>query len=81
MNESPRRADIALKPQERTALIEVLVALVEANEPSAVLASLQRIAERRAFGATVGRIERDEASRWTRLSEVLGEVREKLRDA
>jgi hypothetical protein len=76
--ESPRHADIALRPQERVALLEVLVALIESNEPSVVLASLQRIAERRAFGVTVGRIERDEANRWTRLAEVLGEIREKL---
>jgi hypothetical protein len=69
---------MSLKAQEKEALTFQLVALLEHDEPSAFLATLQRMAERKAFSATRGAIDYDAALRWQGLADALTIAREAL---
>jgi hypothetical protein len=63
---------------QKEALVQQLALLVEYDEPAAVLATLKRIAERRAHSATRGQIGWDEAARWVTLAEALERVEKHL---
>jgi hypothetical protein len=66
---------LPLQPQEKDALVQQLAILVEMNEPDAALATLKRIAERRAHAATrPPSVDVQEAVRWLDLAEALGRV-------
>jgi hypothetical protein len=67
-----------LKPHEKQALIFQLAALFECDEPSAVVATLHRIAERKAFACTRGRVDYDGALSWQALADALHIVRLEL---
>jgi hypothetical protein len=70
-----------LQAHEKDALVHQLAILVEMNEPDAALATLKRIAERRAHAATRPPLaDVQEACRWLDLAEVLERVqRERMR--
>lgn len=70
-----------LNAQQKDALSFQLCTLLELDEPEAVLSTLQRIAERKAFSATLGAIELDEAERWQALADALASVRHELANA
>lgn len=67
-----------LDRNQRDELRHLLTLLMEANEPEALLASLRRIAERKAFGVTAGRLGLHDAERWQRLTDVMTEAEQKL---
>jgi hypothetical protein len=68
---------MSLNAHEKDALTFQLGALLEYDEPSAILATLQRIAERKAFSATRA-IDHDAAQRWQALANALASVRQEL---
>jgi hypothetical protein len=59
-----------LRPNEKSALELLVVELIEADEPEAVLAVMTRIAERMAFRAMRADA-RDEALRWQQMVDAL----------
>ena len=64
-----------LKPNEKSALIFQLEQLFEYDETSAIIATLQRIAERKAFSFTRnGRQDYQTALRWQQLADALDAV-------
>ena len=68
-----------LKINEKNALIFQLEQLFEHDETSAIIATLQRIAERKAFSFTRnGRQDYQTALRWQELADVLHAVRFEL---
>ena len=67
-----------LSDQERDVLKHYLTLLLEADEPEAMLGSLQRIAERKAHSVTQGKIGEVEGERWYALAEALARVRREL---
>ena len=69
-----------LSDQERAAFQHYLAILLEADEPEALLGSLQRLAERKAHGVTRGKIGAEEAERWLGLGRVLAKVRRGLKE-
>lgn len=70
--------DNGLKAHEKEALTFQLAALLEYDETSAFLATLQRIAERKAFSFTRGRADYEAAMRWQTLADALARVRHAL---
>ena len=77
-----KRKDVftAFEEHERTVLHGFLTHLLDADEPEALLASLKRIAERKAFGVTFGRIGAEEAARWQRMADALHRVEREYND-
>jgi hypothetical protein len=67
-----------LKPHEKDALAFQMATLLEYDEPSALLATLQRLAERKAFSATRGHVDYESALRWQGLADALASVRLEL---
>jgi hypothetical protein len=67
-----------LTEQEKEGLRQQLQLLLEANEPEAVLATLRRIAERKAHAVTRGVISDNEARRYQALAEALQCVEDEL---
>jgi hypothetical protein len=67
-----------LKAHEKQALIFQLESLFECDETSAILATLQRIAERKAFACTRGRVDYEAALSWQALADALHAVRGEL---
>jgi hypothetical protein len=66
-----------LKSHEKDALNFQLATLLEHDEPSAILATLQRVAERKAYAST--RAEHyDAALSWQELADALASVRQEL---
>jgi hypothetical protein len=66
-----------LKSHEKDALNFQLATLLEYDEPSAVLATLQRVCERKAFAST--RADHYEAAlSWQDLADALANVRQEL---
>jgi hypothetical protein len=59
---------VSLAGQEKTAFRHFLGLLLDAEEPEATLDVLQRLAERKAYGAVRGVISIDDAERWLRLA-------------
>jgi hypothetical protein len=60
---------------ERDTLRHFLGLLLEADEPEAMVASLRRLAERKAWYAVSGaRVDRQAAQRWQALAEALAKV-------
>jgi hypothetical protein len=60
---------------ERETLRHFLGLLLEADEPEAMVASLRRLAERKAWYAVSGaRVDRQAAQRWQALAEALAKV-------
>jgi hypothetical protein len=55
-----------------------LMILMEADEPEAILGSLQRIAERKAHSVIRGHVTEHDAERWLRLAKALARVQEDL---
>lgn len=70
-----------LTPQEKAGLSHILQTLLDADEPEAMLAALRRLAERKAFSVTLGKIDRGEAERWQRLADALRAVQRTIRKA
>jgi hypothetical protein len=66
-----------LNPHEKDALTFQLATLLNYDEPSAMLATLQRIAERKAF-AGAKRRDYDAALSWQELVDALDAVRQEL---
>lgn len=60
--------------QQKTALEFLISQLIDADEPEAMLSTMQRIAERMAFRSTRF-AHRDECERWERLAAALNTVR------
>jgi hypothetical protein len=67
-----------LTEQEKEGLRQQLELLLEANEPEAALATLRRIAERKAHSVTRGAINDLEARRYQALAEALKAVEDEL---
>jgi len=67
-----------LTEQEKDGLRQQLQLLLEANEPEAALATLRRIAERKAHSVTRGLISDNEARRYQALATALKAVQEEL---
>ena len=67
-----------LTQQEKEGLWQQLQLLLEADEPEAVLATLRRIAERKAHSVTRGFISDNEARRYQALAEALEAVEDEL---
>ena len=67
-----------LTEQEKEGLRQQLQLLLEADEPEAVLATLRRIAERKAHSVTRGAISDNEARRYQALAEALHAVEDEL---
>jgi hypothetical protein len=67
-----------LTEQEKEGLRQQLQLLLEADEPEAALASLRRIAERRAHAVTRGAISDNEARRYQALAAALQCVEDEL---
>jgi len=67
-----------LTEQEKEGLRQQLELLLEANEPEAALATLRRIAERKAHSVTRGSIGDHEARRYQALAAALKAVEEEL---
>jgi hypothetical protein len=67
-----------LTEQEKEGLRQQLQLLLEADEPEAVLATLRRIAERKAHSVTRGAISDNEARRYQALADALKAVEEQL---
>ena len=68
-----------LKTHEKEALIFQLAALFEHDETSAILATLQRIAERKAFAFARGaQIDHELALRWQDFADALASIRAEL---
>lgn len=64
-----------LKSDEKSALVFQLAQLFEYDETSAIIATLQRIAERKAFSFTRnGRQDYQTALRWQQLADALDAV-------
>lgn len=66
-----------LKPNEKSALVAQLALLLDYNEPSAMLAMFQRIAELRAYSGAQ-HVDYDHAMRWQTLAAALATVRAEL---
>ena len=67
-----------LTEQEKEGLRQQLTLLLEADEPEAVLATLRRIAERKAHAVTRGLISDNEARRYQALAAALKCVEDEL---
>jgi NAD-dependent oxidoreductase involved in siderophore biosynthesis len=67
-----------LKVQEKEALKFQLGELLEHDEPSAILATLHRVAERKAYACTRGRQDMSAAIAWQELADALASVRAEL---
>jgi hypothetical protein len=67
-----------LTQQEKEGLRQQLTLLLEADEPEAVVATLRRIAERRAHAVTRGAISDNEARRYQALADALKCVEDEL---
>jgi hypothetical protein len=67
-----------LKEQEKDSLRFQLGLLLEFDEPEAILGTMRRVAERKAYTVTRGLISVHEAKRWTRLGEALRKVEDEL---
>lgn len=67
-----------LNVQEKLALRDQIELLLEADEPEAILATLQRMAERKAHGVTRGKISELEALRWQALADACAAVEKEL---
>jgi hypothetical protein len=67
-----------LKAHEKDALMFQLSQLLEHDEPSAFLATLQRMAERKAFGSTRGQVDYAAALSWQELADALAIARQAL---
>jgi hypothetical protein len=65
--------DVALNAHEKEALIALVTELIEANQPKAVLAVLQRIAERMTMRA-IRYDRRADAAGWMKLVDALETV-------
>ena len=70
-----------LTDQEKQGMAHLLHLLLDADEPMTMLACLRHMAERKAFGAIRGRIERAEGNEWMRLADALRGVEDRLKDA
>ena len=73
-----KRKDVfeAFDAHEKEKIYGFLKILLDANEPEALLASLRRLAEQKAFGVTLGRIDAESAERWQRMADTIKEVQE-----
>ena len=72
---NPRVLEPCLTRGERDTLGQFLGLLLEADEPEAMVASLRRLAERKAWCAVRGAIvDRQAAQRWLALAEALAKV-------
>ena len=71
----PRRG-FDLRPPQRIAILQMLEALLDADEPEALLAVLHRIAESKARAALRLQAEIDEVGRWVRMVEALERLRQ-----
>jgi hypothetical protein len=69
---------VSLSAQELDALKFQLGALLEVDEPRAILATLRRVAERKAQTVTRGKIGHEEAADWYAMAEALTEVENAL---
>jgi hypothetical protein len=67
-----------LTDQEKEGLRQQLTLLLEANEPEAMLATLRRIAERKAHSVTRGLISDNEARRYQAIAAALKCVEDEL---
>jgi len=67
-----------LKSNEKIAMIFQLEQLFEHDETSAIIATLHRIAERKAFSFTRGRQDYQIALRWQELADALHAVKFEL---
>jgi hypothetical protein len=72
----PRRG-FDLRPSERLAIEAMLGRLLDANEPSAMLAVLKRIAEHKTTIA-IHASDRNEADRWVQMVEALDQVQQAM---
>jgi hypothetical protein len=70
-----------LTDQAKNALKEQLALLFELGEPEAILATLQRVAERMAHSVTRGAIGEGEALRWQSLAKACASVEKELEAA
>lgn len=68
----------ALTIAQQNGLRQLLDTLLDYDEPEAVVSSLQRIAERKAYSVTRGRIDGEAAGRWLAVAEALGKVSREL---
>jgi len=71
---------MSLTEQEKIGLRDQLAALIEANEPEAMLATLQRVCERKASSGGL-MLSEQEASRWRALGESCQRVAQELETA
>lgn len=71
---------MALKYQQNAALIFQLELLLESDEPAAFLATLQRVAERKAFQAARN-ADRQAADEWQGLANACARVAQELEAA
>jgi hypothetical protein len=69
---------LPITTQERAILTHYLAILLDANEPEAMLGSLQRLAEHKAHSVTRGKIGESESARWYALAVALSKVRREL---
>ena len=67
-----------LSEQEKNGLRDQLALLLEANEPESILATLQRLAERKAHSVTRGAITELEALRWQSLANACASAAQEL---
>jgi predicted nucleic acid-binding Zn ribbon protein len=67
-----------LSEQEKNGLRDQLALLLEANEPESILATLQRLAERKAHSVTRGAITELEALRWQSLANACASAAKEL---
>jgi hypothetical protein len=67
-----------LTEQEKNGLTQQLAMLLEADEPEAILATLQRVAERMAHRVTRAAISDLEALRWQSLADACEAVQREL---
>lgn len=67
-----------LTEQEKNGLTQQLAMLLEADEPEAILATLQRVAERMAHRVTRAAISDLEALRWQALADACESVQREL---
>ena len=70
-----------LSEQEKNGLRDQLALLLEANEPESILATLQRLAERKAHSVTRGAITELEALRWQALADACASAAQELERA
>ena len=68
-------------PQEKAGLSHILQLMLDADEPETMLTLFRHVAERKAWTATRGRIDRDDANTWMRLADALRAAEDRLKDA